>query len=113
VDVHPDGRAINYADGILRMRYRDSLETPKLMQPGKVYAVTIEMFPTSLVFKKGHRIRVHVTSSDFPHFDRNLNTGHEFGIDAEIRIASQTLYHDVQYPSHIVLPVIPRGKQSH
>ena len=105
IDVHPDGRAINYSDGMLRMRYRDSLETPQLMEPGKVYSVTIEMFPTSIVFKRGHRIRVHVTSSDFPHFDRNPNTGHDFGIDSEIRNANQTLHHDAQYPSHIVLPI--------
>ena len=110
MDVYPDGRAINYSDGMLRMRYRDSLETPKLMERGKVYAATIEMFPTSIVFKKGHRIRVHVTSSDFPHFDRNPNTGHDFGMDAEIRIAKQSLHHDGRYPSRIVLPVIPRAR---
>ena len=67
------------------------------------------MQPTSLVFKKGHRIRVDVSSSDFPHFDRNPNTGRPFGLDAEMRIANQTVYHDSRYPSHIVLPVIPAG----
>ena len=110
VDVHPDGRALNYSEGILRVRYRESWESPQLMEPGQVYAITIEMQPTSLVFKKGHRIRVDVTSSDFPHFDRNPNTGHEFGMDAEVQIAEQTIYHNTKYPSHIVLPVIPAGK---
>ena len=110
VDVHPDGRALNYSEGILRVRYRESWESPQLMEPGQVYAITIEMQPTSLVFKKGHRIRVDVTSSDFPHFDRNPNTGHEFGMDAEVQIAEQTIYHSAKYPSHIVLPVIPAGK---
>ena len=110
VDVHPDGRALNYSEGILRVRYRESWESPQLMEPGQVYAITIEMQPTSLVFKKGHRIRVDVTSSDFPHFDRNPNTGHEFGMDAEVQIAEQTIYHNAKYPSHIVLPVIPAGK---
>ena len=110
VDVHPDGRALNYSEGILRVRYRESWESPQLMEPGQVYAITIEMQPTSQVFKKGHRIRVDVTSSDFPHFDRNPNTGHEFGMDAEVQIAEQTIYHNAKYPSHIVLPVIPAGK---
>ena len=110
VDVHPGGRALNFSEGILRVRYRESWESPQLMEPGQVYAITIEMQPTSLVFKKGHRIRVDVTSSDFPHFDRNPNTGHEFGMDAEVQIAEQTIYHNTKYPSHIVLPVIPAGK---
>ena len=109
VDVYPDGRAMNFSEGILRARYRDSKESPRLMEPGQVYGLTIEMQPTSLVFKKGHRIRVDVSSSDFPHFDRNPNTGRPFGLDAEMRIANQTVYHDSRYPSHIVLPVIPAG----
>ena len=110
IDVHPNGQAISFADGILRVRYRDeSWEAPKLMEPGKIYPITVEMFPTSLVFKKGHRIRVDITSSNFPHFDRNLNTGHDPATDTEIRVAQQTLYHSAQYPSHIVLPVIPAG----
>ena len=67
------------------------------------------MFPTSLVFKLGHCIRVDITSSNFPHFDRNLNTGNDPATDTEIRVAQQTVYHTAQYPSHIVLPVIPRG----
>ncbi len=110
IDVHPNGQAISFADGILRVRYRDeSWEAPKLMEPGKIYPITVEMFPASLVFKKGHRIRVDITSSNFPHFDRNLNTGHDPATDTEIRVAQQTLYHSAQYPSHIVLPVIPAG----
>ena len=111
VDVYPDGRALNFSEGIVRARYRDSKESPKLMTPGQVYALTIEMQPTSLVFKRGHRIRVDVTSSDFPHFDANPNTGHTFGLDAETKIAQQTVYHDATYPSHITLPVIPAASK--
>ena len=109
VDVYPDGRAFNFSEGILRVRYRESRESPKMMEPGKVYPLIIEMQPTSLVFKKGHRIQVDITSSDFPHFDRNPNTGRPFGTDSEMRSAQQTIFHDARYPSHIVLPVIPSG----
>ena len=107
VDVYPGGKALGFSDGILRVRYRESWESPQLMEPGKIYAIKIEMFPTSLVFKKGHRIRIDITSSNFPHFDRNPNTGHEFGRDSEVRIAHQTIHHSAEYPSHVMLPVIP------
>ncbi len=107
VDVYPDGRAFNFSEGILRVRYRDSFESPSLMEPGMVYKLTIEMQPTSLVFLKGHRIRVDISSSDFPHYDRNPNTGKPHGLDDEIRVAHQTVYHDAARPSHILLPVIP------
>lgn len=110
VDVYPDGRALNFSEGIIRARYRDSRESPSLMEPGKVYALTIEMQPTSLVFKKGHRIRVDISSSDFPHYDRNPNTGKPHGLDAETRVAHQTVYHDSIRASHIHLPVIPTGR---
>ena len=112
VDVYPNGKPLGFSDGILRVRYRDSWESPQLMEPGKIYLITIEMFPTSLVFKKGHRIRVDITSSNFPHFDRNPNTGHEFGRDTEVRIAHQKIHHSAKYPSHILLPVIPSTADS-
>ena len=75
VDVYPDGRALNLTDGILRTRYRESLETPKLMTPGEVYRLTIDAGVTSNVFRAGHRIRLEISSSNFPRFDRNPNTG--------------------------------------
>lgn len=108
IDVHPDGKAYNLADGIIRARYRESFEKPTLIEPGKVYEYTLDLWATSNLFKKGHRIRVDVSSSNFPKFDRNPNTGHKFGEDAELRTATQTVYHSRQYPSHIMLPVIPR-----
>jgi len=107
VDVHPDGKALGYTEGIVRARYRDSFEFPQLMEPGRIYRLRIELQPTSLVFKAGHRIRLHITSSDYPHFDRNPNTGGEFGRETEWRTAAQKVYHEATYPSHILLPVIP------
>jgi uncharacterized protein len=109
VDVWPDGKAYNVVDGIIRARYRNSLSKPELIKPEKVYEYTIDMRYTSLVFKAGHRIRLEISSSNFPRWDRNLNTGNPIGLDADIKMALQSIFHNSQYPSHIVLPVIPRG----
>ena len=106
VDVFPDGYAMNVAQGIQRARYRDSWEKPALMTPGEVYKFEIDLWSTSNCFLKGHRIRVEVTSSNFPQFDRNPNTGNDFGQDAEIVKADQTILHDKDNPSHIILPII-------
>ncbi len=106
VDVSPDGYAMNVAQGIQRARYRDSWEKPALMTPGDVYKFEIDLWSTSNCFLKGHRIRVEVTSSNFPQFDRNPNTGNDFGQDAEIVKADQTILHDKDNPSHIILPII-------
>jgi uncharacterized protein len=108
VDVRPDNYAQNIAGGIVRARFRESLSAPALITPGRVYEYAIDLWATSQVFKAGHRIRLEVSSSNFPHFDRNPNTGHRFGTDAEMLTARQTVFHDGRYPSHIVLPVIPR-----
>lgn len=108
VDVWPDGRAYNLADGIIRARYRESLEEQVLIEPDKVYEYTINLWATSKVFKAGHCIRVEIGSSNFPRFDRNPNTGHPFGQDAELNSAIQRVFHDSRRPSHITLPVIPR-----
>jgi putative CocE/NonD family hydrolase len=108
VDVHPSGEAINLCDGIIRGRYRETLEVPVLMEPGEIYEFNIDLWATSNVFSRGHRVRVEISSSNFPRFDRNPNTGHDFGVDAEVQVAHQKVYHSSVYPSHIVLPVIPR-----
>ena len=108
VDVRPDGYAQNIAEGVVRARFRESLEFPTLIQPGRVYEYTIDLWSTSHVFKAGHRLRLEVSSSNFPRYDRNQNTGHELGADAEIRPAQQTVFHDDRLPSHLLLPVIPR-----
>jgi len=107
VDVHPDGTATNLNNAIIRARYRNSLETTELIEPGRVYAYTIEVWPTSNLFKAGHRIRLEISSSNFPHYDRNPNTGHPFGEDAAMRPANQTIYHDAGRPSRVVLPIMP------
>ena len=109
IDVYPDGRAINLAEGIMRARYRESLSRPKLMKPGKTYEFGIDMLGTSNVFLKGHRIRVDVTSSHFPQFDRNPNTGDPFGTSTRLQVAEQTVYHTSGEPSYILLPVVREG----
>jgi putative CocE/NonD family hydrolase len=108
IDVWPDGAAYNVAEGIIRARYRRSAALPELIEPGKVYEYDIDLGGTSNVFKPGHCIRLEISSSHFPKWDRNLNTGHIMGDDAEIRLALQTIYHTRQFPSCVVLPVIPR-----
>ena len=112
IDVYPSsadwphGFDLNLADGIVRARFRDSLQEEKLMQPGKVYPFTIKLYPTSNVFKKGHRIRVDISSSNFPRFDVNPNTGEPLQQHRRTVIATNTVYYDREHPSHIVLPFV-------
>ena len=108
IDVHPNGSAINICEGIVRARFRESYEAPTLIDPGAIYEYKIRLWETSNVFKAGHRVRIEISSSNFPRFDRNLNTGHTPGMDAEMQVAQQTIYHNAQHPSHITLSVIPR-----
>lgn len=105
---YPDGYAMNLTDGILRVRYRESWEVPTLMTPGQIYEVTIEAFPTSNRFMPGHRIRLDIASSNFPHFDVNPNTGEPEGRATTMRVARNRVYLDRERPSHAILPVIPR-----
>jgi putative CocE/NonD family hydrolase len=105
-DVFPDGTSLNLTEGIIRARYRDSITEPTLIEPGAAYEYRIELWPTSNCFGKGHRIRIQVASSSFPRFDRNTNAGGEGG-PMNIVVAQQTIYHDAQHPSYILLPVIP------
>jgi len=106
----PTGVDLNVADSIIRARYRTSREKSELMTPGQVYEFTIEMYPTSLVFKKGHRIRVDISSSNFPRFDVNPNTGEPLNRNRRCAVATNSIYHDPQHPSHIEMPVIPATK---
>jgi putative CocE/NonD family hydrolase len=105
-DVWPDGRSVSVCSGVLRARYRDSFEFPELMVPGQIYQFTVDMSSTAQVFKAGHRVRVAVTSSEFPVIDRNLNTGGPFGEEVCGQVAINTVFHDVMRPSHILLPVV-------
>src|SRR5262249_39044893 len=107
VDVSPDGFATNLADGILRMRYRDSQERPTLMNPEQVYRVSIDLWATSKVFRKGHSILLEVSSSNSPRFDRTLNTGAEQAPSRDLVPAVNTVLHDAEHPSALVLPVMP------
>jgi uncharacterized protein len=107
VDVGPDGTAINLTEGILRARYRESTKgAPKPITPGKVYEYKIDLWSTSNVFLKGHKIRLEVSSSNFPRFDRNLNTGKDDATDGEMVKATNTVLHDAQHPSALILPVV-------
>ena len=107
IDVHPDGFAQNVCDGIVRARYRNG-EQPELIQPGQIYEYTIDLWETSNVFKAGHRLRLDIASASFPRWDRNPNTGEDFGKSTAMQAAHQTILHDAAHPSHIILPIIPR-----
>ncbi len=106
VDVSPTGYAKNLCDGIIRARFRRSRSEAELLEPGEVYEYRIDLGVTGNVFLRGHRIRIEISSSNFPRFDRNLNTGNALGTDSEMRTAHQTVYHSRRYPSHILLPAI-------
>jgi predicted acyl esterase len=104
-DVYPDGRSMLVTDGIIRARFRESFEKEKLLEPGEVVEVPVDLWSTSLVFNKGHRLRIAVSSSNSPRFDPNPNTGHAFRADQEQRVATNTLHLSEKHPSQIVLPI--------
>jgi hypothetical protein len=107
VDVFPDGTAWNLCDGIMRGRYRKGRGPAELLTPDRVEEFVIDCWVTSNLFRAGHAIRVEISSSNFPRFDRNLNTGLPIGDDASPRVARQRVLHDAAHPSHVVLPIIP------
>ncbi|MFC4306308.1 CocE/NonD family hydrolase [Cohnella boryungensis] len=112
VDVHPGGKAINIVQGIQRASYRDSNEQPSPIEPGRIYKYEFHVGSTSQVFKKNHRIRIEISSSNFPLYERSLNS---FRTDREgdytdVKAATQKIYHDAEHPTHLVLPVIPRNR---
>ena len=107
VDVAPDGFAQNLTEGIVRARYRDSQEQPTFLNPGQTYKLGIDVWATSNVFRKGHRLRLELSSSNFPRFDRNLNTGEDSATARKPVSATNTIYHDAEHPSALILPVVP------
>jgi putative CocE/NonD family hydrolase len=109
VDVYPDGTAVNLNNGVQGARYRDSLTHPTPITPGAVYRYAIHIWPTSNLFRPGHRVRLEISSSDYPQFAPNPNTGEPFGTSARQVSAVQTILHDPEHPSALVLPVIPPG----
>ena len=108
VDVEPSGYARNLTDGIVRARYRKVRSPAELVEPGDVYEYKIDLAATSNLFKPGHRIRLEISSSNFPRFDRNTNTGEPVGTDAELVSALQTVHHSSLYASRVTLPIVPR-----
>jgi uncharacterized protein len=109
VDVWPDGYVQLVQQGIRRLRYRDSDTEPVLAEPGEVYRIEVSLAATGYLFAAGHQLRVEVASAEFDRWDRNPNTGHEFAADAVTTVAVQTVFHDGDRPSHVVLPVVPAG----
>lgn len=108
VDVWPNGFAQNLAEGILRMRYRNTPEHAEMMNPGETYKITIDLTATSNVFLAGHKLRLEVSSSNFPRFDRNLNTGEEAARAVQLVKATNIVLHDREHPSALILPVVPQ-----
>ncbi len=107
IDVFPDGTAINLSNGIQRASFRESLTTPELIIPNKVYVYSIKLWPTSNLFQAGHRIRLEISSSDYPQFAPNPNTGESFGSSSQWKTASQTILHDADHPSALILSLAP------
>jgi uncharacterized protein len=107
IDVWEDGFAQRLSDGIVRARFRNGMEKQELPQPGTIYEYRIDAWNTCETFKVGHRIRLEISSSAFPKYSRNLNTGEALGTTGKMLTAEQTIYHDAQHPSHVTLPVIP------
>ena len=109
IDVYPDGRAYNLDESIQRMRYRDGYDKPLVwMEPGKVYKVTLQPLTTSNYFAPGHRLRIEVSSSNFPRFDRNLNTGGHNYDESKGVVAHNVVHHSTQYPSQVTVTVVRR-----
>ena len=106
---YPAGIDMIIGDSIVRARYREGPTKPQLLERGKAYEFTIEMYPTSIVFQRGHRIRLDISSSNFPRFDVNPNTGEPLNDNRSSRVAENTVYLDPAHPSRILLPLIPAG----
>lgn len=109
-DVHPDGTTYNVTDGILRARYRNSPNKPELLEPGEVARYEVELYPTAMAFLAGHRLRIMITSGDYPRYDRNPNTGETPADATMFEVANQQVFHDSTRPSHIILPTIDETK---
>ena len=109
VDIWPSGFTQRLCDGMVRARFREGMDKPSLIEPGRIYRFSIDCWNTSQVFKEGHRIGLEIASSAFPKFDRNLNTGAPLGVTTEMVVAEQRIYHDEEHPSIVVLPLLPKS----
>jgi len=113
LDVWPTGLRQRLCDGMVRARFRDGMDKPSLIEPGKIYRYSIDCWNTSIRFKTGHRIGLEISSSAFPKYDRNLNTGAPLGMTTEMAVAEQRIYHDVEHPSALILPLIPTPPEAY
>ena len=111
-DDYPGGLAINITDSIIRARYRNGWEAPEPLKPGQAYEFVFQLYPTSNIFVQGHRIRLDVSSSNFPRFDVNPNTGEPLGLNVRTQVAINTIHHSADWPSHVVLPMVARPSAS-
>jgi len=111
VDIWPTGFTQRLTDGMVRARFREGMDRPSLIKPGKIYLYSIDCWNTAQTFKAGHRIGLEISSSAFPKYDRNLNTEAPLGVTTEMAVAEQRIYHNVGHPSAVVLPIIPRGEK--
>jgi putative CocE/NonD family hydrolase len=110
-DVYPDGKSYLIAEGILRLRYRNSFEKPELLTPGKIEEVTVDCWSTSIIFNQGHRIRATVTASNYPRFDVNPGTGQPWTDSGAKLTQTNVIYCSAMGPSQLVLPVVPMLRQ--
>ena len=108
IDVWPNGFAQRLNDGMVRARFREGMDKPSLIEPGRVYSYDLDLWNTCQLYQKGHRIRVEVSSSAYPKYDRNLNTGEALGQTTRMAVAQQKIYHDREHPSFVILPIVPR-----
>jgi hypothetical protein len=107
IDVWPDGFAQRLCDGMVRARFREGMDKPGLIEPGRIYSYTIDCWNTSQLFKRGHRIRIEIASSASPKFARNANTGEPLGKETRMQSADQKVFHDREHPSSVLLPIVP------
>jgi uncharacterized protein len=107
-DVRPDGYVQNLVEGVVRARFRESLTAPSPIVPDRVHEYRLDLWATSHLFQAGHRLRLEVSSSNFPRYDRNPNTGHDLFADAEMARAHQSVFHNSRQASRVILPIIPR-----
>ena len=110
IDVWPNGFAQRLTDGMVRARFREGMDRPSLIQPGQVYDYDLDLWNTCQLYRKGHRFRLEISSSAFPKYDRNLNTGEALGHTTRMQVAEQKIYHDRDHESYVILPIVPRNR---
>jgi len=108
IDVWPNGFAQRLNDGMVRARFREGMDKPSLIEPGRAYSYDLDLWNTCQLFRPGHRIRLEIASTAFPKYDRNLNTGEALGQTTRMEVAHQKVFHDQQRVSYVILPIVPR-----